>query len=145
MYIYNILKIPGRSYIKLGRTEPTALQRRSDLCIPRNETARPRSQFPHLCNPRIGPPFWEYFFSRIFGTASLQYVDYTRCSSARDIQWSRQPRSLAFSIFMFKISYIIPRIVDLDPDLDMDRCRSRKARQNLIFRAVNLGSAEAGK
>jgi hypothetical protein len=25
------------------------LQRRSDLCIPRNETARPRSQFPHSC------------------------------------------------------------------------------------------------
>ncbi len=23
--------------------------RRSDLCIPRNETARPRSQFPHSC------------------------------------------------------------------------------------------------
>jgi hypothetical protein len=26
-----------------------ALQRRSDLCIPRNETARPRSQFLHSC------------------------------------------------------------------------------------------------
>jgi hypothetical protein len=25
------------------------LQRKSDLCFPRNETARPRSQFPHAC------------------------------------------------------------------------------------------------
>jgi hypothetical protein len=25
------------------------LQTRSDLCIPRNETVRPRSQFPHSC------------------------------------------------------------------------------------------------
>ncbi len=27
----------------------SSLQRRSDLCIPRNETARPRSQFPDSC------------------------------------------------------------------------------------------------
>jgi hypothetical protein len=28
---------------------PITLYRKSDLCIPRNETARPHSQFLHLC------------------------------------------------------------------------------------------------
>ncbi len=42
-----------------------ALQRRSDLCIPRNEIARPRSQFPHSCVPILLQPNrhtkpWEY-------------------------------------------------------------------------------------
>ncbi len=31
------------------RQYTVTLQTRSDLCIPRNETARPRSQFPHSC------------------------------------------------------------------------------------------------
>ncbi len=41
-------------------TQLATLQRRSDLCIPRNETTLPRSQFPlscfvsYLCIPRIG-------------------------------------------------------------------------------------------
>ncbi len=37
----------------------STLQRRSDLCIPRNETARPISQFPHSCS-KIGRPTLGY-------------------------------------------------------------------------------------
>jgi hypothetical protein len=43
---------------------PPTLYRKSDLCIPRNETARPRSLLLHSCicepftYPRIGLSFW---------------------------------------------------------------------------------------
>ncbi len=43
----------------------TVLQRRCDFCIPRNQTARPQSQFPHSCiceRFTIFPP-WVYLFS----------------------------------------------------------------------------------
>jgi hypothetical protein len=72
------------------------LQTRSDLCIPRNEAARPCAQFPHLCiceefinsldrsseyinrsqihecrgNGAVQYYFWEYLFP-VFGTVSL--------------------------------------------------------------------------
>ncbi len=42
-------KEPGGTDIPA--TRHTALQTRSDLCIPRKETARPRSQFLHSCIP----------------------------------------------------------------------------------------------
>ncbi len=84
-----------RSYINKAwpkRTNRTA--KKTDLCIPRNETAKPRSQFSHLCicerdlyNPRIGPPFWKYLF-RIFGTACVDWTVATllRTSSGVDSQ-----------------------------------------------------------
>ncbi len=47
------------------KTRNKTLQRRSDLCIPRNETSQPCSQFPHSCIcerffyiPKIGPPIF---------------------------------------------------------------------------------------
>jgi hypothetical protein len=39
----------GRFGLKIFKNYWCTLQRRSDLCIPSNETARPRSQFPHSC------------------------------------------------------------------------------------------------
>ncbi len=35
------------------REKCASLQTRSDLCIRRNETAQPHSQFPHSCIPRL--------------------------------------------------------------------------------------------
>ncbi len=47
-----------------GNHYPCALQTRSDLCIPRNETARPRSQFPHscICERFINSLDWQFEF-----------------------------------------------------------------------------------
>jgi hypothetical protein len=52
-----------------------ALHTRSELCVPRNETARPRSQFPRSC-------IWERFIYliRIFGIVCLQYVCLVKCA-----------------------------------------------------------------
>ncbi len=58
----------------------TALQRRSDLCMPRNETARPFSQFPHSC-------ICEYFIyshERSIYFAAAKQAD----RSQEDINWS---------------------------------------------------------
>jgi hypothetical protein len=46
----------NRRLCRWGEARGT-LQRRSDLCIPRNETARPRSRhFFHIHIPTIGQP-----------------------------------------------------------------------------------------
>ncbi len=57
-----------------------ALQTRSDLCIPRNETLRPRSQFPHSCTfVHICERFIHIFPQSVRGTRPRSLISENIC------------------------------------------------------------------
>ncbi len=85
------------------------MQRRSNLCIPTNETARHRSQFPHswICErlyiPKIGPPP-PIFCSEIGGPIVGIYINRSQIYECGNWEQGRSVSFLAIFVSNFRYS-----------------------------------------
>ncbi len=94
-------------------TEPT-LQRRSDLCIPRNQTARPQSQFPHSCTVSVSNLYTPTIFPTIFlqqnrPDRSWEYINRMNRSQKHECRnWERGRAISYLGIFLSYFRYSVP-------------------------------------
>jgi hypothetical protein len=100
--IQKIFRAPFGAYANI---QVPALQGRSDLCIIRNETARPRSQFSYsrICERFIySQDRSTYFAAAKKADLSWEYINRSQIHECRD--WETRPSSLISGKICFEFS-----------------------------------------
>ncbi len=86
-----------------------ALQRKSDLCTPRKETARPQSQFPHSCfclwAIYIFPRSVHLFSCSRLGDRPLKYINRSQKYECRN--WNRGRAVSFLRIYISNFRYTV--------------------------------------